>query len=127
MPSKKLENFSRRNPQVAPYVQKLADYIRWLSEQGIEELVPRVAAVQLSISEADTLGLLSVFQDAGLVEPRYQLVCKPTGSVLGSYRSLKEIPDEIECNVCGKKHDAEDLRVDLVFKITQGRAADAAA
>jgi len=128
MPSKKLENFSRRNPELAPLVRKLADYIQWLSEQNIKELIPRVAAAQLGVSEADTLGLLSLFQDAGIVEPRYHLVCKATGSVLGSYRSLDEVPDSIECNVCGKEHDSDDLRVDLAFEITpQGRAANAAA
>lgn len=127
MPSKKLENFNRHNPELAPIVKKLADYIRSLSEQHVNQVIPRVAAVQLGISEADTLGLLSVFQDAGLVEPRYQLVCKRTGSVLGSYSSLEDVPDEHECNVCGKEHDAGDLRVDLVFEIAHGRAANAAA
>jgi hypothetical protein len=127
MPSKKLENFSRRNPELAPLVQKLMDYIHWLSDQKITKLIPRVAAALLGISEADTLGLLSLFQDAGIVEPRYDLVCKRTGSLLGSYHSLDEIPDKIECNVCGKEHDADDLRVDLVFEIAQGRAANAAA
>jgi hypothetical protein len=127
MPSKKLENFSRRNPELAPFVQKLAEYIRWLSDHNVNVLVPRVAAAQLGISEADTLGLLSLFQDAGLVQPRYQLVCKRTSSVLGSYDSLKKVPDNIECSVCGEEHDADDLRVDLVFEIAQGQTANAAA
>jgi len=127
MQSKKLESFSKRNPKVASLVEKLEEYIRWLAERGIKEVIPRVAAAQLGISEADTLGLLSLFQDAGLVKPRYDLVCKKTNSVLGSFYSLDEVPDNVDCQICGKEHDADDLRVDLVFEIAEGRAANAAA
>jgi hypothetical protein len=127
MPSKKLENFSKNNPELAPLVRKLEEYLRWLQERGIKEVIPRVAAAQLGISEADTLGLLSVFEEAGRVKPRYDLVCKSTNSVLGSYYSLREIPDTIECQACGREHDADDLRADLVFEIAQSRAANAAA
>jgi hypothetical protein len=127
MRSKKLESFSKQNPKLAPLVEKLEEYIQWLAERGIKEVIPRVAAAQLGVSEADTLGLLSLFQDAGLVKPRYDLVCKATSSVVGSFYSLDEVPDEVDCQICGKEHDADDLRVDLVFEIAEGRAANAAA
>jgi hypothetical protein len=127
MLSKKLESFSKRNPKLAPLIEKLAEYLQWLEEREIGEVIPRVAAAQLGISEADTLGLLSVFHEAGLVRPRYDLVCRTANSVMESYYSLDEIPDKIECQLCGKEHDADDLRVDLVFEITQSRAANAAA
>lgn len=126
MPSKKLESFSKRNPELEPLIQKLADYMRWLSDQGIGELIPRVAAAQLGISEADTLGLLSVFQDAGLMKPQYQLVCIRTKSVLGTYASLGEVPDEAPCEHCDRDHDSDDLRIELVFAI-KGLASNAAA
>lgn len=127
MPSKKLETFSKRNPKLAPLIQKLEEYLRKLAEQGINEVIPRVAAAQLGISEADTLGLLKLFHDAGLVKPRYDLICKPTNSVVGSFYSLDEVPDEVECVFCGKDHDADDLRVDLVFEPSHERASNAAA
>jgi len=127
MPSRELENFNKRNPRLAPLVQKLEEYLRWLAEQGISEVIPRVAAAKLGISEADTLGLLTLFQDAYLVKPRYDLVCKATSSVLGSFYSLDDVPDQAECQFCDKDHDADDLRVDLVFEISHQRASNAAA
>jgi len=126
MPSKKLETFSKRNPELAPLIGKLNEYIQWLSNENIHELIPRVAAVQLGISEADMLGLLSLFQDARLVKPRYQLVCTITDSVLRTYDSLDEVPDEVHCEHCGRDHDSDDLRIELVFEIA-GLASNAAA
>jgi|ERR1700686_1721585 len=127
MPSKKLETFSKHNPKLAPLVQRLEEHMRWLVGQRISEVIPRVAAAQLGISEADTLGLLTLFQNAGLVKPRYDLVCKPTSSVVGSFYSLDDVPDRVECQFCGKDHDADDLRVDLVFELSHERASNAAA
>lgn len=127
MQSKKLEDFSRRNPAIAPLVVKLRQYIRWLSEQGIREVLPRVAAAQLGISEGDTLGLLGLFETAGLLKSRYDLICVPTRAVLASFDTFKHVPDEYECALCGRGHDADDLRIELAFAIDEGRAADAAA
>ncbi len=126
MPSKKLENFSKTNPSLAPYINKLYDYLRYLSEHDRKEIIPRVAAVQLGLSEADTLGLLTLFQDAGLVKPRYDIVCTRTDSVIDSVYSLDEVPDKVDCQICDRQHEADDVRVELVFEIAQGLANAAA-
>jgi hypothetical protein len=127
MPSKKLEAYSSSHPSLAPYIQKLEEYIQWLREQGITEVVPRVAAAKLGLSEADALALLSIFRDAGMVRPRYDLICRRTQSTLASFYSLDEIPDEVHCEECGQDHDGDDIRVELVFEITAGKTANAAA
>jgi hypothetical protein len=127
MQSRRLEAFSRLHPTVAPLIQKLTDYLDWLQTEGQSVVIPRVASVRLHISEADTIALLGLFRDDGLVRPRYDLVCRPTNSVLASYHSLADIPDEQECQICGDLHDADELRIELVFEIVRGRAANAAA
>jgi hypothetical protein len=127
MPSKKLEAYSSDHPSLAPFIQKLDEYIHWLRGQGITEVVPRVAAAKLGLSEADALALLSVFREAGFVRPRYDLICRRTKSTLASFYSVDEIPDELHCQECGEDHDGDDVRVELVFEITAGRTANAAA
>jgi hypothetical protein len=79
------------------------------------------------VSEADALGLLTLFEDAKIVQHRYDLMCVPTSAVIASFKSLNEIPNEIECRYCGDEHDGERLRVELVFEILRERSADAAA
>jgi hypothetical protein len=127
MPLEKLENFSKKHPALAPLVGQLLDYIKWQRDRGVRELVPRVVAAKLGISEADALGLLSLFDDAGLVKPRYDLVCGETSTAIKSFDSLYEIPEQIECNQCDREHGPDELRVELVFEIRQDRTANAAA
>jgi hypothetical protein len=127
MPSGKLENFSRKHPELAPLVQKLAEFVEAQSVRGVRELIPRVVAAKLGISEADALGLLTLFEDARVVKHRYDLLCVRNGVVIKSFESLNEIPGAIECRYCGDEHDAEGLRVELVFEILRERSADAAA
>lgn len=127
MPSKKLEAYSSSHPSLASFIQRLEEYIQWLREQGITEVVPRVAAAKLGLSEADALALLTIFRDAGLVRPRYDLICRRTKSTLASFYSVDEIPNEVHCEECGQDHDGDDVRVELVFEISAGRTANAAA
>jgi hypothetical protein len=127
MPSEKLETFSRENPQLAQLVRALEEYLRWQKERGVKEIVPRVAAAKLAVSEADTLGLLALFEDAGLVKHRYDVICARSDGSIESFDSLDEIPDELYCRFCGDQHCSDDMRIELVFEIANGQAADAAA
>jgi hypothetical protein len=127
MPSNILDSFSKRNPKLAPFVEKLRGHLSWLKEHDVGEVLPRVAAVDIGLSEADTVALLGLFEKAGLVKRRYDLVCEATREVVGSYESLEEIPDQVDCKICGREHGADDLRIELVFPITRGRTANAAA
>lgn len=127
MQSRKLETMSKRKPTLAPLIEQLEEYLNSLENQNIEQVVPRVAAAKLHISEADALALLGLFQEAGVVRPRYDLVCLPTRSVLSSYYKRTEIPDTEFCKICGTEHDCDGLRVELVFEIVQTQAARALA
>jgi hypothetical protein len=126
MPSEKLETFSKENPQLAPRIRALEEYLQWQKDRGVKEIIPRVAAAKLGISEADTLGLLTLFEDASLVKHRYDLVCATSDGSIESFDSLDEIPDELYCRFCGDQHCSDDLRIELVFEI-DGHAANAAA
>jgi hypothetical protein len=123
----KLESFSRKHPELRPFIQQLAGYVRQQRNRGVRELIPRVAAVALGITEADLLGLLTLFEDAELIKHQYDLVCVPSGAVIASFPSLDKIPSDIECQHCGVEHNGETLRIDLVFNILREQSADAAA
>lgn len=123
----KLENFSKKHPEISPLIQLLAEYIEFQSNRGVREIIPRVAAAKMNITEADTLGLLTLFEDASVIKHRYDLVCLRNSTVIESFGSLDEIPDQIECRYCDCEHDGESVRVELVFEILRTRSADAAA
>lgn len=127
MPSEKLDNFSKQHPELAPLIRGLREYLRWQRERGVKELIPRVAGAKLGLSEADTLGLLTLFQDAGFVRPRYDVICTRTDGIIESFDALKDISDELFCKFCGDQHSCDDVRVELVFEIVNGQSADAAA
>ena len=48
MPSKRLENFSKQNPSLAPLIEKLSDYIESLRQREVTEVIPRVAAAKFA-------------------------------------------------------------------------------
>jgi hypothetical protein len=127
MQSTRLESFSRVNPSMAPLVEELRSYLSWLQEHGESVVIPRVAAVRLHISEADALALLGLFREDRIVRARYDLVCSSTRTVVASYYSIDDIPDEIGCPLCGDSHHADTLKIELVFEIVHDRAANAAA
>jgi hypothetical protein len=122
-----LENFNKKHPSLAPLVEQLRQYIEFQRGRNVREVVPRVAAVKLGTSEADILGLLLLFEEAGYVKPRYDLICARNGAVITSAASLKYLPDEPECKFCGEAHDGEDLEIELVFEILERNQTDAAA
>jgi hypothetical protein len=127
MLSGKLENFNKKHPELASLVKRLAAYVETQRERGVRELIPRVVAAQLDVSEADALALLSLFEDAKLIKHQYDLVCVANGTVIASFASLDKVPSEIDCQHCGGEHDGDGLRVELVFEILRERSADAAA
>jgi hypothetical protein len=127
MLSRQLETFSKEHPELATVIRSLEDYLRWQAERGVNEIVPRVAAAKLRLSEADLLGLFTVFEDAGLVRHRYDVICTRSDGSVAPFYSLQEIPDDLFCRYCGEEHGCDDLRIELVFEIIKERISDAAA
>jgi len=83
--------------------------------------VPVTLAKKLSIDEALALALLMISENAGVVTPKYHVLCPETGSFLGEFKSIEDLPDSIHCpyHESGEKeHGVDDYDVDLVFRFT---------
>lgn len=135
MQSDKLERAKRERPTLAPLIDKVAAYLDSLAARGVGAAEPKLVAAALSISEAEALALMLLFERAGLLKRRYEIVCPDTHAVLATVDSKDEIAAALEeldeaCKFCEKTHDLDDLEVDVVFSIVSsvkgkvpGRAA----
>jgi hypothetical protein len=125
----KLESIKSKHPRLSKLIDELAAYIEGELDQGRSRVVPSLAARQLKLSEAETLGLLAMFEDAGLVSARYEVVCKKNNVVLATAHKRSELKDllPIHCEFCEAEHEADDVSVELVFEIVPQAARDAVA
>jgi hypothetical protein len=116
-----LENIKLRYPRLSRKIEALATYIGHELDEGRTRIVPALAAVALGQSEAETLALLMLLEDAGILDHRYELVCRQTNSVLASVSTLDEVEGSfpLYCPLCGCEHGPDNVRVELVFEVKQ--------
>jgi hypothetical protein len=119
MQSQKLESIKSKHPRLRELIDRLAGYIEAEFAEGVSRVVPALAARHLGLSEAETLGLLAMFEDAGIVRAAYEIICRRTNVVLATAHKRSEIADllPIHCQFCDGEHDADDIAVELVFEI----------
>lgn len=121
MSSPDLESIKKKHPSLSASIDALAGYVQIQLERS-GEVVPELAAQYLKLSEAATLGLLLLFEKAGLVTPVYNIYCHRKGTLLKTVSSKGEIPSAIYCKFCDEDHqcDAEDVDVELAFRARTG-------
>jgi hypothetical protein len=121
MQFQQLENIKSKHPSLSPQIDALANYISSELEEGRTRIVPALAAVYLKRSEAEATALLMLFEDARLLEHRFDIVCTRNDSILLILRDLADLQNRLplHCQLCDCDHgDSEELRVDLVFVVT---------
>jgi hypothetical protein len=119
MPFPRLERTKLNHPRLRPQLELLETYIGGEVEEGRTRIVPALAATALKKSEAETLALLMLFEDAGVLTHEYDIVCKRTGAVLKTVADKSELEDEfhVPCQLCDVEHGCDDLRTELVFEV----------
>lgn len=81
-----------------------------------KELSMETLAQLAGIDEGLALVWLDRLVEAGFIEPEYRLFCPVTGERLFTCRSVSELPDKVECESCGVRHDeARECGMQLVF------------
>ncbi len=113
----KLERVKSQYPTLAPLLDRLADYLRTQAGAEVDTVEPKLVAAHLDISEAEALGLLMLFERAGILKHRYEIVCPTTKAVIKSVNTKEEIEDVLNCDFCDRSHDVDELEIDLVFDI----------
>jgi len=112
----KLEAAKRNHPKLAKQLDAVWDYLSSQQREGVQDFLPKLAAVKLGLNEAAALGLLMLLEDAGLLAHQYDVLCRNTNALITSVPSLQEVEDGYDCNFCGRDHAADELRVELVFR-----------
>lgn len=114
-----LERTKLNHPRLRPLLEALESYIAHEVDEGRTRIVPALAAASLKKSEAETLALLMLFEDAGMLAHEYDIVCKRTGAVLKTVSDKSELEDAlaVSCQLCDTKHGSDDLRTELVFEV----------
>jgi hypothetical protein len=86
--------------------------------RGQKELEPYLAAQALHTTEAFALGLLKLFEDAGLLKHSYNIYCGKQRTFLANVWEKEDIPSVIYCKFCDEEHcDPNDFEVELVFTV----------
>jgi len=123
MPLLKLGHYQKKFPELKDLLPKFDSYLEAAlsasHEKGAKDfdIVPAQVAKNLHIKEGLALALLMLAEDAGIVESAYQVYCPTTDNFLGEYKSLKEIPKEIECPFHDPErvHSSDEYFVEVVF------------
>lgn len=123
MQFQQLELIKLKHPSLSSSIDSLASYISSEIDEGRTRIVPALASTFMKRSEAEVTALLMVFEDAGLIDHEFDIVCTAKNSVLLSVPDLSKFDDllPIQCRLCDSEHDPEGLRVELVFEVKSGQ------
>jgi hypothetical protein len=119
MQFQRLERTKLNHPRLRLQLESLETYIGREVDEGRTRIVPALAAVYLKKSEAETLALLMLFEDAGVLTHEYEIVCTRTGAVLKTVSDISALEEalRIPCPLCDAEHGPDDLRTELVFEV----------
>jgi hypothetical protein len=122
MQFQQLERTKSNHPRLRPLLEALETYICREVDGGRTRIVPALAARALNKSEAETLALLMLFEDSGVLTHEYDIVCKRNNAVLKTVTDKSKLEDALRvgvpCQLCDLEHGPDDLRTELVFEVT---------
>lgn len=107
-------------PKLDQYLQKELGRKKTDKKEPTRDIVPNTLAKTLKIDEAVALALLMIYENAGVVQPNYYVLCPETDNFLGTFKSPRDLPEIIYCPYHDppKEHDKSEYYVDLIFRFT---------
>src|SRR5947207_15862995 len=90
-----LDRIKSNHPRLRPLLEALETYMGHEVENGRTRVVPALAANSLGKSEAETLALLMLYEDGGVLTHEYDIVCKRTAAVLKTVTAKSELQDAL--------------------------------
>ena len=120
MQFQQLENIRSKHPSLSPLIDTLANYISGEIDEGRTRIVPALAATYMKRSEAEATALLMLFEDAGLLNHQFDIICTRNNAVVLTLPDLSDLQRRLplHCQLCDRDHESDDLRVELVFEVT---------
>jgi hypothetical protein len=118
MLSQRLERIKTEHAKLSESIDALGEYINRLRLRGQRELEPYLASQALRKTEAFVLGLLKLFEDAGLLKHSYNIYCGKHRAFLANVPEKEDIPSTLYCRFCDEEHrKPDDFEVELVFTV----------
>jgi hypothetical protein len=120
MPFPKLELVKSQHRELAPLLDKMAEYVRRQTASGESFVVPKLAAAVLGINEGEAYVLLKLLAEGGLLKQQYNVYCRPQGMLLQSVDSKEELDNIQYCDFCDKQHEPSELTLEIAFRPNAG-------
>ncbi len=114
-------------PQLSNALTQLESYLseifarptRGGFNHAAHDIAPVHVANRLGVDEGLALVLLNSFEEAGIIEHRYDLYCPVTELVVDRFSSKANLPAIIRCPYeIAIEHTADDYLVELVFNFS---------
>jgi hypothetical protein len=106
-------------PSVEAYLIKALAYVAERTATGQTEVIPSLLASYLRLSSLETLAILMVLEDEGVLSHFYRIYCRSTDGVIGEFKHKKEIPSARYCRFCDSEHSEEASEVEIVFRVNR--------
>jgi hypothetical protein len=103
--------------RLSDFISQALEYVVDTAGSGKREIIPSLAAEKLKLSYVETLGVLMVLEDRGLLHHFYRVYCPASDGSVCDVSDKKDIPALIYCKFCGKEHGEADVDVEVVFRI----------
>lgn len=122
-----LDPYRDRLPQLSNALTQLEAYLsevvarptRGRFDHASHDVAPVQVANRLGVDEGLALVLLSYFEEAGIIDHRYDLYCPVTDLVVDRFPSKSNLPASIHCPYeIATEHTVDDYFVELVFNFS---------
>ena len=116
--SQKSKSSITSDEHVKALTNKLRTYIEQSLRAGRHVIIPSVAAGHLGLSTPETLGLLMVLENEGLLQHKYRLYCKLNDAVVFETTDQRSLPVNPYCKFCDCNHNENELDIEVVIEIS---------
>lgn len=93
-------------------MQEARDYIlKMINSKRVYSFYPEGMMCSFHLDDKEMNDILSSFIKKRLIKIVYEVRCSECLSVLGTFNSMKDIPNTLECVICGKEIELEQYNI----------------
>ena len=115
MSSPKFELVKKRNPGLAPLLDRMAAYVREQIRAGEKFIVPKLGAAKLGLNDGEAFVLLELLTKGEVLRRVYNVYCRRNDMLLATVDSIEALGDIPHCDYCDADHDISGLKVEVAF------------
>jgi len=116
---RELSTLTREHPWAKREIKALDDYLASAPADTAEAISIPLVVKAIEGDPGVVKRLLDRSAELGLLRRRYRVVCPKDRADIGEFRTLGEIPQEIECEFCDEKHEVSDNDIEEIFALNR--------